>query len=98
MEKIKLTNDKGNVSVKARGELKAFATEALVAFYTEIFGADAVQKTNKGVVVQIGVDFMTEQGIFVAVDPIITMNPVAKEAEKKAKAPVETEPVANPFA
>lgn len=98
MKSIKLTNEKGNVSANARKELKALAAKELVAIFTEKFGADAVQITNKGVVVQIGVDFMTEQGIFLAVDPIITMAPVAKESEKKAKAPVATEPVENPFA
>jgi hypothetical protein len=98
MKSIKLTNDKGNVSANARKELKAFAAQDLVALFTQKFGAENVQITNKGVVVQIGVDFMTEQGIFLAVDPIITLAPVAKESEKKAKAPAVTEPIENPFA
>lgn len=97
IKKIKLTNDKGNVSANARKELKALAAKELVAMFTEKFGADAVTITNKGVAVQIGIDFMTEQAIFVTVDPIITMNPIAKETEKKAKAPAVTEPIENPF-
>lgn len=97
MKTINLTNDKGNVSVKARGELKAFATKELVAMFAAKFGAENVEVTNKGVAVRIGTDFMTEQAIFVTMDPVITMNPVAKETEKKAKAKVETAPVENPF-
>ena len=97
MEKIQLTNEKGNVSSKARTELKAFATETLVEMFAAKFGAENVEVTNKGVAVRIGTDFMTEQAIFVTMDPVITMNPVAKETEKKAKAKVETAPVANPF-
>ena len=97
MKTIKLTNDKGNVSVKARGELKAFATKEVVAMFAAKFGAENVEVTNKGVAVRIGTDFMTEQAIYITLDPIVTMNPVAKEAEKKAKAPVEAEPIENPF-
>ena len=74
---VELTNEKGNVSAKARNEVKTQFIKALIKDGYKVSPNGCMYK-------QIATDFKTKQPIYAKIEPTITMDDLTVE---KPKAP-----------
>ena len=72
---VELTNEKGNVSAKARNEIKAQFMKALLA-------DGYVLSPNGCMYKQIATDYKTKQPIYAKIEPTITMDDLTVEKPK----------------
>jgi hypothetical protein len=73
---VELTNEKGNVSAKARNEVKAQFVKALMKDGYKVSPNGCMYK-------QIATDFKTKQPIYAKIEPTITMDDLTVEKPKK---------------
>ena len=84
---VELTNEKGNVSAKARNEVKAQFVKALMKDGYKVSPNGCMYK-------QIATDFKTKQPIYAKIEPTITMDDLTVEKPKapsKSKGKAKTE-------
>jgi hypothetical protein len=85
MKTVQFLTEKGNVSAKARAEIKA----QVVSMLQNRVGKDLVI-TDKGLAMEIATD-ISGAPIYMVIDPVITMSLEVKPKATKSKAKVEVE-------
>lgn len=100
MTTIQFTNEKGNVSAKARKHIKD-SVVAKIASAFEAAGLDSVVNADGGLSIAVATDAATGEVIFTHLDfTVSTRSPDVKTAKskKKAKAPTEGDTLPDLFA
>lgn len=96
MTTIKFTNEKGNVSAKARKHIKD-SVIARIASAFETAGLEAVVNADGGLSIAVAQDAATNETIFTHLDfTVSTRDPAVKTAKSKTKAKAKTEDVELP--
>lgn len=85
MKTISWLTEKGNVSVKARSEVKA----QVIAMLKQRIGAE-VFDSPKGLAIEIAQD-QSGRPIYAVIEPVLTQSLEVKEKTPKAKATVEVD-------
>lgn len=80
MHKFEFINEKGNISGKVRNMLRAKAIKNALAKLDE-----TAFVTNKGIVIQIGIDAITNQPIYFVLAPSVSLEAETPVKEKQAK-------------
>ena len=75
---VELTNEKGNVSAKARNEVKTQFVKALMKDGYKVSPNGCMYK-------QIATDFKTKQPIYAKIEPTITMDDLTVEKPKASR-------------